>query len=899
MDSQRYERVSELFLAVREMVEKQRIAFLDSACGDDHALIGEVLSLLQHDDPPGDFIEQPAVGEGFHIPASLGDGAVQTTNTTENQYPSHIGHYKILGVLGQGGMGTVYEARQENPRRVVALKVIQPGMTASRLLKRFEHEAQLLGQLEHEGIARIHEAGTFDSPQGPLPYFAMELVRGNTLLQYTDTHNLDTAQRLKLVAEICDAVQHAHQKGIIHRDLKPTNILVNEQGRPKILDFGVARATDSDVQMTTMRTDVGQLLGTLPYMSPEQVKGDPIQVDTRSDVYALGVITYELLTGHLPLDVRRKTIAEAARIIADDDPSRLSRFSRVYRGDIETIVTKALEKDKDRRYQSASDLGADIRRYLVDEPIVAHPASAVYQLHKFARRNKVLVGGLAAVLVALVAGIIGTTWGMTQATAARNIAVENERQAKRELTKAQQLTTFIRSMLQAVEPEVALGRDTELFRSILDDAAGRVDKELAGQVEVEVLIRNTIGSAYTAIAAYEQADEQLVRAFELAQTELGERHRITLEIRDNLASLRLKQSRLEEAEALFSETIKWRRELFGYEHPDTLKSQLGYVRTANDQGRWLDAVNDGSDLLEMSRRILGDDDPGTISAAFQLGTAYKNLGRIADAEPLYREVLQRSRTLRGDRDPRTLNAMRGLASLYRRNGQYEKAEPLYLEVLEHRRELYEEDHPKIADAMNSLGMLYRSQDRYQEAEQLYVQVLEINRRVLGDEHQYSLITMINLATVYDLQGRNKEAVALLRERAEISDRAFGAENSDALMAWANLAMLYQKQEQYIVAESLFAKVIKNTRRVLPPDHAYLGFFLLQHGLCLTEMDQFAGAETDLLEAHDILVSILTEQHRESRRAVKALIDLYKAWNKPNEAAQWHVEFDKQADDSSP
>jgi serine/threonine protein kinase len=309
-------------------------------------------------------------------------------------------------------MGAVYEAEQEFPHRTVALKVIRAGYATGEMLRRFENEAQALGRLQHPGIAQIYDAGTAETPFGRQPYFAMELVHGQSLLAYCDTHRLNLRQRLELMAKICDAVQHAHQRALIHRDLKPANILVDESGQPHILDFGVARLTDSDAH-ATRQTDIGQIVGTLAYMSPEQVLGDPAEIDTRSDVYALGMILYELLAGKRPYAIGRQ-LTEAVRTIREEEPTALRSVNRTYRGDVDTIVGKALEKDKTRRYASAAELAADLRRHLRDEPITARPPSASYLLRKFARRNKALVMGVAAVFVVLVLGVVASTWEAVQ-----------------------------------------------------------------------------------------------------------------------------------------------------------------------------------------------------------------------------------------------------------------------------------------------------------------------------------------------------------------------------------------------------------------------------------------------------------------------------------------------------
>ncbi|MBV9083989.1 MAG: serine/threonine protein kinase, partial [Acidobacteriaceae bacterium] len=446
--------------------------------------------------------------------------------------PRMIGRYRIVRLLGEGGMGTVYEAEQDHPRRMVALKVLKTGLASTELLWRFEHESQALGRLRHPGIAQIYEAGTAHSGSGPQPYFAMELIRGKPLLEYAQSHQLSPRESLELMVKVCEAVHHAHQCGIIHRDLKPGNILVEETGQPKILDLGVARMTDSDAR-ATRQTDLGQLVGTLAYMSPEQVLADPLSLDTRSDVYALGVILFELLAGRLPYQINAN-LPEAIHTIREEDPAPLSSISRMYRGDIETIVGRALEKDKERRYSSAAELAADIQRYLRDEPITARPPSTTYHIRKFARRNKALVAGIAAVFVVLIAGIIASMWeanrarrAEAQAVQERNRAVAAQLRADGEAARAKAVNDFLQNDLLAqagpkgqARPGIKIDRDLKV-RTALDRAATRIGHTFDKQPAVEAAIRQTIGNAYKRLGLYPEAQAQLEQARAIDAKTLG------------------------------------------------------------------------------------------------------------------------------------------------------------------------------------------------------------------------------------------------------------------------------------------------------------------------------------------------------------------------------------------
>jgi WD40 repeat protein/serine/threonine protein kinase len=433
-----FERIKAIFLAACELDPQERPAYLDGACAGDDPLRGAVERLLVEDGRPDGLVDEmvrAARDRLALVGAAAADAPGQPPAGADEPAPAIAG-YRVERVIGRGGMGVVYEAEQGEPRRRVALKVIRPGRVSRAVLRRFRLEAQVLGQLRHPGIARIYDAGTVED--GTSPYLAMELIDGPPLTEYARARRLGAGQRLALVARVCDALHHAHQKGIVHRDLKPGNILVEEAGesdvsavapssedagpQPRILDFGVARMLDAEAHTFTEMTDVGQVVGTVPYMSPEQAAGDPAAIDIRTDVYAMGVIAFELLAERLPYDVSGMMVHESMRVIREQEPSRLSSVNRVFRGDIETIVAKALEKDPQRRYQSASDLAADIRRYLSDQPIVARPPSVPYQLRKFVRRNRALASGVAIAFATL---LVATTISLWQWRAARRAESES------------------------------------------------------------------------------------------------------------------------------------------------------------------------------------------------------------------------------------------------------------------------------------------------------------------------------------------------------------------------------------------------------------------------------------------------------------------------------------------
>jgi len=799
---------------------------------------------------------------GDHVPTGTAPGT-PSEGRPPGWIPDLVGSYRILRLVGEGGMGVVYEAEQAEPRRTVALKLIKPGLASPETLHRFRQESQALGRLQHPGIAQVYEAGTADSPAGPQPYFAMEFIRGESLRSYPERHRLSVPGRLELMARICDAVDHAHRRGLIHRDLKPSNILVDETGQPKILDFGVARLTDSDVQRT-QHTDLGQLVGTLAYMSPEQVLADPLELDTRSDVYALGVILYELLAGRLPYVVSPR-VHEAVKTIQQEDPKRLSSISRIFRGDLETIAAKALEKDKSRRYGSAAALAADIRRYLHHEPVAARPASASYQLRKFARRHRALVSGVAAVFIVLAAGIVATTRETIRARRAEQSAVAAEQ-------TAQAVNDFLQNDLLAqasastqAGPGVKPDPDLKV-RTALDRAAAQIEGKFAGQPLVEASIRRTIGRTYRDLGLYAEARRQFDRALELRRRVLGDDNLETLDVVDDLSRLHVLQGEYGLAEPLITRIIEGRRRLAGEEAPTTLSaiSQLALVYDLAGKAALAEPLLVKS--LDVRRRISGEEHPETLDLMNNLANVYNHQAKFAEAEALFTKALEISRRVRGEEHPDTGALMNDLSGVYRHQARYSEAVSIQVSAVDITRRALGDEHPFTLTAMANLGAIYGESGKFAEAATVLAKVLEIQLRVMGETHPETLITMNNLSGVLRLQGNYPQAEAILTKAADIRQRVSGNENAETLRAMSNLAFIYFLEGRYRQAETLLQKTLEISTRISGADHPDSIRDRERLASVYQSERRYALAEELFTKAFDVRRRVMGELHPTTLRA---------------------------------
>ncbi|MDG3002604.1 serine/threonine-protein kinase [Paludisphaera mucosa] len=750
------------------------------------------------------------------------------------------GRYRLLEELGQGGMGTVWAAEQTEPvRRVVALKLIRPGMDTRDVLARFEAERQTLALMDHPNIARVLDGGAAGNGR---PFFAMEYVRGAPITRFCDGAGLGIAERLKLFATVCLAVQHAHQKGIIHRDLKPSNILVGPvDGRPvpKVIDFGLAKVVREPLTGQTLHTAHGTLMGTPLYMSPEQAGFRGHDVDTRADVYALGVVLFELLTGTTPLGrprPGRDGFDEVLRRIREEDPPRPSarlggsspgaadrlhpdsaRLSRLVRGELDWIVMKCLEKDRARRYETADALARDIERYLAEEPVEAGPPGAAYRLRKFARRHRKALAAAGSFALLLVLGTTISVWQAARATAAGREARANERRADEEAAIARAVNAFLLDDLlgqadignQAAE----LGRDRDVkARELLDRAARVVEARFRGQELTEAAVRLTLGQAYRALGEYAEAQGHLERAVQLRERRLGAEHAETLASMRALAVLLADRRRDEESERLYRRVLEARRARLGARHPHTLQSLNDLGALACDRGRPDQAEPLLLQALEGRRAALGDGHPDTFETMNNIGSLHHTRNRFAQAESWYRRARDGWRATLGADHPRTLEAASNLALALRDLGRLEEAEDLYDEILAIDRAKLGSEHPWTLQASGNLAAVYWDRGRRAEAIELAKQVAEATRRRLGPDHAATVRALSALGVFCSMSNRLDDAEPILVEVLAIQRRTLGAGHEETIVTLSNLGAHYSMRGRLGEAEALLGEALAGARK---------------------------------------------------------------------------------------
>jgi non-specific serine/threonine protein kinase/serine/threonine-protein kinase len=759
-------RAHAIFTRALELDGAAREDMVREACGEDAEVLRRVRRLLQVADRTTDFLESPAVAAFDPFAAPV---------------PQAVGNYLVVGVLGVGGMATVYEAVQENPNRRVAIKVMHQSMTHPDALTRFRLEAQTLARLRHPGIAQIYEAGTAPLGQAtPSPFFAMELVpEALSITAYAKQRGLALRERLEMFVAVCDAVLHGHQNGIIHRDLKPANVLVGPDGRAKVIDFGIARGSDASGKSLTSATDEKKLIGTLNAMSPEQCV-DPSNIDVRSDVYSLGVLLYELVTGTLPHDLSRCSVPQAVRVIAEGEVVRAGRLNAEARGDLEAVIAMAMEKDRERRYAGVSELAADLRRYLNSQPVLARRSGAMERIRKFARRNPALAATLGVAASALLAGVIVSTWFAVAASRARDAALQREKELA-------VVTEFQESMLRGLDVPAMGAQLRESIRAMVVKSGADGSKPWD-----EAFSRLN----FTTIAIEHLNQTVLQRSAKSIRDRFGEQPLLRARLLQQLATTLRTLGLYKDALPLLAEALDVRRKELGADHPDTMQTRFTLGSVLSSLGRFDEAEVELREIYERRRAVMGPDDRNVLTTAASLGGVYQRMNRLEDAERIWTDTLARQRRVLGDDDPATLRSLNNIGIVYAEQGRLDKAEESWRELLDRRRKTLGADHPEYLGSLGNLGNLLLDQGRYKEAEPMLRESLAADRRHRGDAHPATLTSMAILMSLLresgDLPGAEKIGQECLAGRMA----TLGRENVDTMNTQATLgAIVYARGDR--------------------------------------------------------------------------------------------------------
>jgi serine/threonine protein kinase/Tfp pilus assembly protein PilF len=793
-----------------------------------------------------------------------------------------IGCYKLLQQIGEGGFGTVWMAEQREPvRRRVALKLIKLGMDTKQVIARFEAERQALALMDHPNIARVFAAGASEAGR---PYFAMELVKGVPIVEFCDTQRISTEERLTLFVKVCQAIQHAHHKGVIHRDIKPSNVLITLHDGvpvPKVIDFGVAKAIDQQLTEKTLFTEFRQLIGTPAYMSPEQAEMSGLDIDTRTDVYSLGVLLYELLTGTTPFDAQKlpeRGYDEMLRVIREDEPHKPStrvstlgaaaadlaamrqadprKLGTLLRGDLDWIVMRCLEKDRRRRYETAVALAEDLLRHLQHQPVIAGPPAAGYRLSKFIRRNRRQVIATSLVFCTLILGVIGTTAGMFWA---RGEQARVSAQTARASEALRHVTTEFKGSLPGSSGErnesvltsseggevEALAKTAVNLVHSLEASRQETRRELDRANEVKRLIQQMLSSVSPEVALTD--DTSLLRGIldqTAARLEAGEISdpAVDAELRTTIGGTYQALGDYEAADPLLQEALEIRRRLLGSDHRDTLKSASLMGVLLFERGELGESEKLIQGALQGLRRLLGRNHPETLNALYNWAILLQLQGKLSEAESACREALKERRNLLGDQHPDTLASVESLSSLLLEQGKPGESEPYHREALEMKRRILGPQHPATLGSMQNMGTLLQIQGKMQEAEPYYIEALQGTRAILDELHPDLLASVQNMGSLLAAQGKLREAEEFYREALLGHRRGLGGDHPDTLTSLANMGILLFRQGQLSEALSQLRQALEGRRRALGEDHFDTLASMQFVGDCLREQGKLGEAE---------------------------------------------------------
>ena len=890
-------RAKELFEELVDLPIARRQAEMDRLAPDS-AVRSEVVSLLRSHDEAEAFMDDPT------LPPAEEAGAASRLEEVGSQ----VGPYRLVRRLGEGGFGTVFLAEQERPvRRRVALKLIKLGMDTKQVVARFEAERQALAIMEHPNIARVFDAGATETGR---PYFVMELVQGVPITRYCDEHRLSLRQRLELFVQVLQAVQHAHTKGVIHRDIKPSNVLVAEvdgQATPKVIDFGVAKATEASLTERTLLTEQRQLIGTPEYMSPEQAEMNSRDVDTRSDIYSLGVVLYELLTGTTPFDgreLRSKAFSDMQRTIREVDPPRPStrldqmrhtlddiagrrrldpqRLRRMLRGELDVVVMKCLEKERHRRYETAAAVAEDVLAYLNDQPVSAAAPSNAYLLRKLVRRNRGPVTAAAAVLLVLLVGIAGTSIGLVGQIRLRALAERRGNDAQRQTEEARRqaaisdaVQRFQNDMFAAADPGRLLGRDLKVI-DVMAAAEKELDRgKLADQPLVEASVRHMIGWTYSGLGDLESAERNNRRALDLRLERLPHSSAAIAETRQVLGAVLSRAGKRQEAEALFRQAILDYKP--ATELDSTNAANLYNLATLlHEQGQFEEAESLHRRALAIRQGRIEQDPMQAAESFVALGVLLMGRGKLDEAEPLLRDGVAVHRRMLAPEHPDLATALSSLGGLLWNRGEVPGAEALLREVHEIRSKSLPPNHPDLATSAGNMASILWAQEKLADAEVFAHQALEIRRVSLPEDHPHIIANLSLLAGLAHGQGRLEDAESFYRQALEGARRSLPAGHPERCWILLRFAMLLQDQGNASDAEPLCREAIAGFQATYGVTWRY-GRGQLELGRILASQGLFGDAEAALLEAERLLADAGNAAGPHHDRCLEALASLYSDW----------------------
>jgi serine/threonine protein kinase/tetratricopeptide (TPR) repeat protein len=766
--------------------------------------------------------------------------------------------YRLLEELGSGGMGIVYKAEQVKPvKRSVALKIIKLGMDTRQVVARFETERQALAIMNHPNIAKVFDGGATETGR---PYFVMELVSGIPITDYCDKHRLTTNERLELFTKVCHAVQHAHQKGIIHRDLKPSNILVvvqEDEPIPKIIDFGIAKATDHRLTERTLFTEQGLLIGTPEYMSPEQAEMSGLDVDTRTDIYSLGAVLYELLVGSRPFDsedLRSKGYSDIQRIIREKEPPKAStKLSSLgdtrtsiaehrrtdpnslrseLKGDLDWITMKTMAKDRTHRYASASELAADIERHLRYEPIMASPPSVTYRIKKYMKRHKTGVFAAAIVVLALVIGVAGTTVGLVKAKQA-------EKLAKEEAEAARQVSDFLVDLFEVSDPSEARGNSITA-REILDTGADKINRELKGQPLVRARLMNTIGEVYHSLGLYNDAQSLMEEALSIRETSLDPNDPAVAESLSSLGNNFWRKGEFEKARSLHERALEIRRESFGPEHPTIASCLNNLANLLYDEGSYEEAKPVYQSAIEIWEKAYGPEHTDLAKGLNNLGLLTYKMGDYDEARQLLERALAIDEKAYGSEHPELTDSLSNLGMVFKALGKYEEARSHYERSLAIEEKAYGPEHPYITNTLSNLAILYAMTGKFEAARPLFERVLAIDEKALGSDHPKVGSDVTNIGIINAQMGKYERALTYLKRGMAIKEKVLGSEHPTVANDINNLASLMRDMGNPEEARPLIERALAIREKTLGPDHVLVAASLNDLANVLVETGETEG-----------------------------------------------------------